>query len=279
MRILSPQGMDGQYWPINRLVGGFTDNDIQLPEMQRKYVWSKGQVLALIDSIYKGYPSGSMLLWETGKRPRVRAAATSKGSGRPSPGPSHILLDGHQRLASLAAVLAGMPVRSGGIRAEAEPVEAYFDMGHPEHPTAADTEGGWKGGDKGRKQGLGRSDRPIFRMKGRSAEGSAARASVAKLFKDDVASIFIEKKHRAVRPQLRQVPRKAQQAAQCGGHLSVPGADNRQRCHIRRGNRYSSPARLQGASMSWSDPVLGGWPQAGAARQCEETEPALNKAL
>ena len=185
--------MDGHYWSINRLVEGFTNNDIQLPEIQRKYVWSKRQVLALIDSIYKGHPSGSMLLWETCKRPKVRAAATSKGSGRPSPGPSYILLDGYQRLASLAAVLAGMPVRSGGSHAEAEPVEAYFDMGHPERPTAADTEGIWKRGGEGRKQGLGRSDRPIFRMKGMSVEDGTAWASVAKLFKVGVASIFIEK--------------------------------------------------------------------------------------
>lgn len=185
--------MDGQYWSINRLVGGFTDNDIQLPEIHRKYAWSKRQVLALIDSIYKGYPSGSMLLWETGKRPKVRVAATSKGSGRPSPGPSYILLDGHQRLASLAAVLSGMPVRSGGGHAGAGPVEAHFNMGHPELPAAAGMDEVRRmGGEEWKQRRVG-DDHPIFQSKSGSAEGSKEWIPVTKLFRDDVASIIAEK--------------------------------------------------------------------------------------
>lgn len=75
--------MDDLHWPINRPVRGFIDNDIQLLETQRKYAWGKEQVRELIDSIYKGYPSGSILLWETDGPPRVRGAAASKGAGTP----------------------------------------------------------------------------------------------------------------------------------------------------------------------------------------------------
>ena len=200
MRIRSPQDMDGQYWSINRLVRGLINNDIQLLETQRKYVWGKEQVRELIDSVYKGYPSGSILLWEASEPPKVRGAAASKGHGRPSVGPSYLLLDGYQRLASLAAVLAGMPVRVGGGQAEAEIVEAYFNMGHPERPTAADTEESCKRDGEGRKQGLGRSDRPIFRMKDGSVEGSMEWASVAKLLKEGVASIIAEKNIRPSDP-------------------------------------------------------------------------------
>lgn len=151
--------------------GEFIDNDIQLLETQRKYAWGKEQVCELIDSIYKGYPSGSILLWETDGPPRVRGAAASKGPGRPASGPSYLLLDGHQRLASLAAVLASMPVRAGGGQAAARPVEIHFNMGHPENPTTEDMKEGRRIGDEECKQRPGRADHPIFRLKSRGAEG------------------------------------------------------------------------------------------------------------
>ena len=37
---------------------------IILPEFQRPLVWKRKQILELVDSIYRNYPIGSMLLWE-----------------------------------------------------------------------------------------------------------------------------------------------------------------------------------------------------------------------
>ncbi|MBQ5545211.1 MAG: DUF262 domain-containing protein, partial [Clostridia bacterium] len=35
-----------------------------LPEIQRPFVWKKTQVRDLIDSLYKGYPTGYLILWK-----------------------------------------------------------------------------------------------------------------------------------------------------------------------------------------------------------------------
>lgn len=39
--------------------------ELRLPEMQRRYVWRSTRVRDLLDSLYCGYPSGAILLWET----------------------------------------------------------------------------------------------------------------------------------------------------------------------------------------------------------------------
>ncbi|KII76126.1 DUF262 domain-containing protein [Vibrio renipiscarius] len=41
------------------------DNSYLLPAMQRPYVWEKSDAIKLFNSIYKGFPIGTSLLWET----------------------------------------------------------------------------------------------------------------------------------------------------------------------------------------------------------------------
>lgn len=185
--------MDNFDWSIGRLVGEFTDGNIQLPEIQRKYAWKKEQVRALIDSIYKGYPSGSILLWRTEPLPKTREAAASKGVGEPMPEPSHLLLDGRQRLASLAAVMTGMPIRVAGGQARAQAVELYFNMDHPERAPVSDTEEaeGGHGGEDGRENGG--AEHLVFQIKNKSVAKSGEWIPVTKLFKEGVASIMLEK--------------------------------------------------------------------------------------
>ena len=38
---------------------------IRIPAFQRGFVWDPDMVAFLMDSIYKGYPFGSLLLWRT----------------------------------------------------------------------------------------------------------------------------------------------------------------------------------------------------------------------
>ena len=44
------------------LVDKVLRNEIRLPEMQRGYVWKSTQVRDLIDSLYRGYPAGNILM-------------------------------------------------------------------------------------------------------------------------------------------------------------------------------------------------------------------------
>ena len=185
--------MDSLHWSINRLISGFMDKDIQLPEIQRKFAWGREQVRALIDSIYKDYPSGAMLLWKTDPLPKTREASISKEATGAASEPSHLLLDGQQRLTSLAAMLTGMPIRAGG-QAKTQTVEIYFNMDHPERPPVSDTEDGqeqyWNGGDGQEQNG---ADHLIFQLKNKIVARSDTWIPVTKLFKEGVASIIVEK--------------------------------------------------------------------------------------
>ncbi|MGH3902051.1 MAG: GmrSD restriction endonuclease domain-containing protein [Pseudonocardiaceae bacterium] len=85
------------------LVGQVSSGEIRLPEIQRGYVWKPTQVAKLIESLYRGYPSGSLLLWRTSETPETRSVATNAPTVKPAVLPLY-LLDGQQRLTSLHRV-------------------------------------------------------------------------------------------------------------------------------------------------------------------------------
>lgn len=77
---------------------------------QRPYVWTQADVISLMESILKGYPIGSLLTWE----PRQKADAQKLSRSRLGPiapaddkKPYALILDGQNRLATLAWVLHG----------------------------------------------------------------------------------------------------------------------------------------------------------------------------
>jgi hypothetical protein len=94
-------------WPVVSIMQDFFDGKIAVPEIQRDVVWKAEQVKKLIDSIHEGYPCGSLILWE----PRLKDKALVRTMIRPERlkqfedrVPTYFLLDGQQRLTSLAAV-------------------------------------------------------------------------------------------------------------------------------------------------------------------------------
>ncbi len=50
---------------ISYLLNEIKDGQIVLPDLQRDFVWDNNQIRMLFDSIMRGYPFGSILLWET----------------------------------------------------------------------------------------------------------------------------------------------------------------------------------------------------------------------
>ena len=75
---------------------------LALPEFQRGYVWNRNQVRELMQSLYRGYPVGSLLVWVTATH-----AAATRGEQQPSPGFVHLLFDGQQRITSLYGLVRG----------------------------------------------------------------------------------------------------------------------------------------------------------------------------
>jgi hypothetical protein len=89
---------------IAALVGQVASGEIKLPEIQRAYVWKPTQVARLIESLYRGYPSGSLLFWRTSETPETRSVSANAPTANPAVLPLY-LLDGQQRLTSLHRVL------------------------------------------------------------------------------------------------------------------------------------------------------------------------------
>ncbi|GGL27976.1 hypothetical protein GCM10014719_31880 [Planomonospora parontospora subsp. antibiotica] len=94
---------------IQTLVGQISRGEIQLPEIQRAYVWKPTQVAKLVESLYRGYPTGSLLFWRADTPPETRPVAIGgNGATQPVPAlPPLFLLDGQQRLTSLHRVING----------------------------------------------------------------------------------------------------------------------------------------------------------------------------
>lgn len=91
---------------IEQLVTNVKLGDIKLPKFQRPFVWKRSDILSLLDSIYKGYPIGSILLWFTKEHlASERKIGDLEIDERPDEYPTHYLLDGQQRLSSLCGAL------------------------------------------------------------------------------------------------------------------------------------------------------------------------------
>lgn len=113
---------------VEELVSRIERGQLRLPEMQRRYVWRSPRVRDLLDSLYRGYPSGAILLWETNEEVPLQPFAVSQ-QANPYQN-TQLLLDGQQRLTSLSAVIRGEPVT---VRGRKKPLELLFNLEHPEH--------------------------------------------------------------------------------------------------------------------------------------------------
>ena len=112
---------------VGQLVDMIQRGDLRLPEMQRRYVWTSTRVRDLLDSLYRGYPSGTILVWETNlAQPTRDLAVPQQQSGFSG---SKLLLDGQQRLTSLSAIIRGEPIK---VRNRQRPVDIAFNLDHPE---------------------------------------------------------------------------------------------------------------------------------------------------
>src|SRR6266404_3418896 len=112
---------------VEELVGMIERGELRLPEMQRRYVWKSTRVRDLLDSLYRGYPSGTTLLWESDEGVPLQAFSVAQNDNPFRT--TRLLLDGQQRLTSLSAVIRGEPVE---VRGRRRPIEILFNLKHPD---------------------------------------------------------------------------------------------------------------------------------------------------
>lgn len=112
---------------VDELVGMIQRGELRLPEMQRRYVWKSTRVRDLLDSLYRGYPSGTILLWESDEGVPLQAFSVAQNDNPFRT--TRLLLDGQQRLTSLSAVIRGEAVE---VRGRRRPIDLLFNLNHPE---------------------------------------------------------------------------------------------------------------------------------------------------
>ncbi|HNY35501.1 MAG TPA: DUF262 domain-containing protein, partial [Methanothrix soehngenii] len=88
---------------LNSLVNSIELGQIGLPNIQRPFVWKDSKVRDLFDSMYKGYPVGYLLLWQSSSERTI-------GQDKKQMPSQLLIVDGQQRLTSLYAVFRGIPV-------------------------------------------------------------------------------------------------------------------------------------------------------------------------
>ena len=90
---------------IRKIIDKISSGEIRIPSFQRGFVWEPEAVAFLMDSLFKGYPIGAVLLWRTKEQ-----LVNERQLGRftlPNPTkdyPVDYVLDGQQRLTSIFSV-------------------------------------------------------------------------------------------------------------------------------------------------------------------------------
>ena len=109
---------EGLHLLLNRAAD---DATVLIPDLQRPYVWTPNQVTLLVDSLIRGWPFGTLLIWNVGQS-RLQdiphrefwrvVERTNNGAGNivlpmNPPASYHMVLDGQQRVQSLLLALEG----------------------------------------------------------------------------------------------------------------------------------------------------------------------------
>lgn len=109
------------------LIEDIKQGEVALPDIQRPFVWGASKVRDLLDSMYKGFPVGFLMFWETG----AEAGARQIGVDAKPKVPRMLVVDGQQRLTSLYTVMTGSTVvrddySEGRVRIAFRPADAMF---------------------------------------------------------------------------------------------------------------------------------------------------------
>lgn len=88
-------------YTVETLLSNIKSGSIAIPEMQRPFVWDSSKVRDLVDSLYKGFPIGYIIVWQN---PDVKLKDGTKATGK------KVLIDGQQRITAMAAAIVGQEV-------------------------------------------------------------------------------------------------------------------------------------------------------------------------
>ena len=88
-------------YTVEQILNFIKSDYIAIPEIQRPFVWKGKQVRDLVDSLYKGYPTGYIII---SKSPDLKLKDGTTASGK------NIMIDGQQRVTAMMTALVGHEV-------------------------------------------------------------------------------------------------------------------------------------------------------------------------
>lgn len=101
-----------QSYRYNELFTYIKDGTIKLPKFQRDFVWELDKSAKLLDSIIKGYPIGTFIIWKTRERLNsIKNIGNANLPDTPEGDFIRYVLDGQQRLASIFVSVEGLIVK------------------------------------------------------------------------------------------------------------------------------------------------------------------------
>lgn len=112
---------------VENIISSIKSGEIAIPEIQRPFVWDGAKVRDLMDSLYKGFPVGYIIVW---KNPDVRLKNGKISSGK------KILIDGQQRITAIQAAIVGQQVvdatyKKKRITIAFNPIDEVFEVCNP----------------------------------------------------------------------------------------------------------------------------------------------------
>jgi hypothetical protein len=126
---------------LKDLIMEVENGKLGLPELQRGYVWKAKKVRDLLDSMFKGYPIGYLMIWDsqdsTDKSKQIGTGSHAYAT------PKSLVIDGQQRLTSLYAVMRGKKIvdekfNEKPIIISFNPLTRAFEVGDNAKKRAAD---------------------------------------------------------------------------------------------------------------------------------------------
>lgn len=112
---------------VRNVLNWIDSGEVAIPEIQRPFVWNSAKVRDLMDSLYKGYPVGYLIIW---RNPDIILKDGSISKGK------KILIDGQQRVTAMEASIVGLPIidknyRKKRIKIAFNPLEEIFEVSNP----------------------------------------------------------------------------------------------------------------------------------------------------
>lgn len=86
---------------IWEIVRSAKNQDFDMPEFQRPFVWEPEKVMLLVESLYLDYPVGTFLIWDSSTYVELK---TVRGQN-----PGNWIVDGQQRTSALAIAFGDKP--------------------------------------------------------------------------------------------------------------------------------------------------------------------------